>query len=262
MCNAVLARTDALSHIVCYVPRPPRHHHAIRRLRQSIGKSQKDFARLIGLSASALQRIELGSLKLSSKVAQRISVVTGVRAKCLFRRNKPLLAFDGTAYASSEFDKLQRRYQSKAISYECEYMAQELETRVAVLLRAAVTRKVFDSVLSDLWEEVDKIRVTYGLAAVARDRLARDPTRPRAEWDDVCSPGDIVWFDDVSTFSLPMEATGAEMVWVLEARGNEGPAYGRSNNGVVFGIERRRATAQQLPRSVPAAHRSQRTQLG
>ena len=62
-------------------PSPLRHPLAV--LRQIIGLTQKDFAKLVGKSTTTIQAIELGKLQLSKDLAVKISVETGVAARWL-----------------------------------------------------------------------------------------------------------------------------------------------------------------------------------
>jgi len=81
---------------------------------------------MIGVSTSALQRIELGSLKLSPSVASRISAVTDVDVRCLTRIGLPIKHASGEDYTRQHFERCQRRFQSQAMGYECEYEITEL----------------------------------------------------------------------------------------------------------------------------------------
>jgi transcriptional regulator with XRE-family HTH domain len=59
------------------MPRKPRFIHPVRQVRTCLGYSQPAFARLIGCSAVAIQRIENGTLQLSRKLANSILEATG-----------------------------------------------------------------------------------------------------------------------------------------------------------------------------------------
>jgi transcriptional regulator with XRE-family HTH domain len=59
------------------MPRKPRFIHPVRQVRTCLGHSQPSFAKLIGCSAAAVQRIENGKLPLSSKLANSILEATG-----------------------------------------------------------------------------------------------------------------------------------------------------------------------------------------
>jgi DNA-binding XRE family transcriptional regulator len=58
------------------MPRKPRFNHPVRQVRTCLGHSQNSFAKLIGCSAIAIQRIENGTLELSRKLANSIFEAT------------------------------------------------------------------------------------------------------------------------------------------------------------------------------------------
>ena len=59
------------------MPRKPRFVHPVRQVRTCLGHSQPAFAKLVGCSAVAVQRIENGTLQLSAKLANAILEATG-----------------------------------------------------------------------------------------------------------------------------------------------------------------------------------------
>jgi transcriptional regulator with XRE-family HTH domain len=59
------------------MPRKPRFIHPVRQVRTCLGYSQPAFAKLVGCSAVAIQRIENGTLQLSRKLANSILEATG-----------------------------------------------------------------------------------------------------------------------------------------------------------------------------------------
>jgi len=65
------------------MPRKPRFLHPVRQVRTCLGHSQSAFAKLVGCSAVAIQRIENGTLQLSSKLANSILEATGADAVSL-----------------------------------------------------------------------------------------------------------------------------------------------------------------------------------
>jgi transcriptional regulator with XRE-family HTH domain len=58
--------------------RSPTHQHIIREIRLTLGWSQEDLSRRIGINAGTLNRIENGTLQVSKRVALRIFWATGV----------------------------------------------------------------------------------------------------------------------------------------------------------------------------------------
>ena len=57
--------------------------HVLEKVRSGLGKYQKEFAKAVGCSESAIQQIELGKLALSRRMAMRISERTGVSVEWL-----------------------------------------------------------------------------------------------------------------------------------------------------------------------------------
>lgn len=66
--------------------RPPRLKHPVGVLRRIIGKTQQEFARLLGdYSHHTIEAIERGALRLSEGLAQQISEKTGINVGWLLR---------------------------------------------------------------------------------------------------------------------------------------------------------------------------------
>jgi DNA-binding XRE family transcriptional regulator len=72
-----MATSADFIHTWYVMPRKPRFIHPVRQVRTCLGHSQPSFAKLIGCSAVAVQRIENGQLQLSSKLANSILEATG-----------------------------------------------------------------------------------------------------------------------------------------------------------------------------------------
>ena len=220
------------------MPRTPRTEHVLRRLRAVIGKSQKDFAMMIGISASALQRIELGSLRISPKIANRIREATGLDTRCL--RNWPrgeLKSVRGNLYTRAEFAALQHRqsFSFRALRHECDYMVAEIRRRINLLLEVASDRKRFDLVLSDIWSSLDQIRRSFGLERLTNTRLQSDGGETRTEWHHICPPNKAVFFDDTGSYLYPMDVPVQRITADLRRRGQKS-TYGRSNDGILLVI--------------------------
>jgi len=195
---------------------------------------------MIGISASALQRIELDTLKLSSAVISRISAVTAVEAKCLTRLGSPIKHASGKNYTYEHFKRSQRRLQSRAINHECEYVTDELCDRIRILLWAALSRKRFPLVASDLWTATEKLRKTYGLESLTNELLRKSPRGPREKWTSIAPVDKIVFFDDDrhQLFSI-----GDEIGFITSrlSISPESLAYGLDNRGFMIEVARRRS---------------------
>src|SRR6266496_3371526 len=150
---------------------------------------------MVRISTSALQRIELGSLKLSSRVAWRIRSVTDVDVQSLTRPRQTIRHASGEEYTRKHFERCQQRFQSLAMDQERQYMTEELCDRISILLGAA-PRRQFPLVASDVWSAIDKLRKTYGLAQRTKELLRNNSRKPREEWASIAPPGKVVFFDD------------------------------------------------------------------
>jgi DNA-binding XRE family transcriptional regulator len=221
---------------VCYVPRKPKLTHQIRRLREIVGKSQRDFARMIGLAVSSLQRIELGTLKLSLAVAWRIRAVTDVDIECLTRVGRPIKHASGEDYTREHFERAQWRFRSRAMGHECEYVIAELCDRIGILLRAAVSRRRFPLVASDLWAAIDKLRKAYALERLTNELLDRKlQDQAREQWRNIAPPGKNVFFDD-DGHQLFSESDKMGFITSRLSIGSGSIAYGLGNDPFIIEI--------------------------
>lgn len=92
--------------------RPPRLKHPVGVLRRIIGKTQQEFARLLGdYSHHTIEAIERGALRLSEGLAQQISEKTGVNAGWLLRGDPkaPPLDTHARPYTKETFERIRFR---------------------------------------------------------------------------------------------------------------------------------------------------------
>lgn len=92
------------------MPKKPRFVNQIRRLRTEYLKlTQPQFARLIGVSASMLQAVELGARRVTEDFANRVAYATGVNPEGLLQEGAELRALiAGTPYLSTDDAKRNR----------------------------------------------------------------------------------------------------------------------------------------------------------
>jgi len=85
------------------------HRHTLAVLRTFLGLTQKELAEIAECSRPTIQAIELGKLKLSGALAQRIHFKTGVMLEWLLENkvNVPPLADDLAPYTRSTFEERQ-----------------------------------------------------------------------------------------------------------------------------------------------------------
>jgi transcriptional regulator with XRE-family HTH domain len=65
--------------------RPYARKHVLVRIREELGLQQQELAALVGVSTSTIKRVELLSLKLSRRLARRMSEVLGVSMDYLLK---------------------------------------------------------------------------------------------------------------------------------------------------------------------------------
>lgn len=96
---------------ICYASRmrPSPHRHTLAVLRTFLGLTQKEMAEIAECSRPTIQAVELGKLKLSGDLAQRIHFKTGVMLEWLLENQVtvPPLADDLEPYTKSVFDERQ-----------------------------------------------------------------------------------------------------------------------------------------------------------
>lgn len=85
------------------------HRHTLAVLRTFLGLTQKEMAEVAECSRPTIQAIELGKLKLSADLAQRIHFKTGVMLEWLLENkvNVPPLADDLAPYTKAVFEERQ-----------------------------------------------------------------------------------------------------------------------------------------------------------
>jgi transcriptional regulator with XRE-family HTH domain len=88
--------------------------HVLVSLREAIGIGQKEFAGAVQIGESTLQKIELGTYPLRSRIAERIATYTGVDINYLTRNDfsEPLVNWRGEPYDKGDFEAAQGRQKS------------------------------------------------------------------------------------------------------------------------------------------------------
>jgi transcriptional regulator with XRE-family HTH domain len=80
-CCKVLAQNNHT--LVCIVSRKSKSNHPLAKVRIALEKSQEQFARMFGVSASYIQAIELGGRTINDELCDDIELRLGVRASSL-----------------------------------------------------------------------------------------------------------------------------------------------------------------------------------
>jgi transcriptional regulator with XRE-family HTH domain len=89
-----------------HIMRPSPQRHTLAILRVLIGFTQKEMAQILECSVPTIQAVELGKLKLSPKLAQRVHFQTGVSIEWLLDGDvsKPPVTEEGMAYTKALFE--------------------------------------------------------------------------------------------------------------------------------------------------------------
>jgi len=154
------------------MPRQPSKKSPIRQLRAIIGKTQSEFAKSIGVSPSALKRIENKDLKLSRKIAQRIEAEAGAdKTKLLSGQLRDVLGKTYTAQFYAKWKK-HRTYQDPAIASE---HAKRLGWWIEILLRASAvgSKRRLWQVRDALYDALSTCYSDFDLQRPVKDILAK-----------------------------------------------------------------------------------------
>ena len=96
--------------------RPSPFRHTLAVLRTAIGLTQKEMASLLGCSTPTIQAIELAKLTLSTRLAEKIALKTGVSLTWLLQNDTTLPPDDvnGRPYSKAIFEQVQALEQGPA----------------------------------------------------------------------------------------------------------------------------------------------------
>lgn len=85
---------------------------ALIRLREIAGITQRELAQIVGKNLTTIKVLELGRLKLSQKLAEKISLETGISAKWLLDKMAETEPVDimGRPYTKATFDAAREKY--------------------------------------------------------------------------------------------------------------------------------------------------------
>ncbi|MHB8522921.1 MAG: helix-turn-helix domain-containing protein [Limisphaerales bacterium] len=89
--------------------RPSPQRHTLAVLRTLIGFTQKEMAAILECSTATVQAVELGKLKLSMDLAQRVHFQTGVSTEWLLAADvsQPPVSSQGKPYTQALFEEMQ-----------------------------------------------------------------------------------------------------------------------------------------------------------
>ena len=159
--------------------------HPLALLRKCTGKTQGQFATLVGVSEVTIRKIESGALPLSAGLADRISAATGVDPASISDPSckTPRMIESDVAYSEDSYLYWTRAPMNNPVGDESTIIehAEVLKELTEELLFASLVRKrSFQPVLLMLCEAIAEVRKQFGLSnAVAQIRSGnagpRDP---------------------------------------------------------------------------------------
>lgn len=115
--------------------------HNLRRLREGLGLQQKQFADVLDMSPSLLQKLEHGDRPITRRLAEDIAACTGISPEWLLRnrRKEPPVDWQGEPYTAAHY----HRAQFKRLSLVRLQLAPPILVRAVLLQRYAEARDLF-----------------------------------------------------------------------------------------------------------------------
>lgn len=165
------------------MPRKPSHPHVLRDLRNTIGKTQAEFATMVGVKPITINRIENGTLAISALLSIRIQVQTGISISELAKgRRGKLIDHFGGRYTADRFAWWRKKFRRASEDNAIE-AARNLGWWMEVLLRSAARSRngaSYNGVVAALIQSLGAIRSDFGLTAMTNELLQKE--RPVVEW--------------------------------------------------------------------------------
>ena len=143
----------------------PKPKHPVAVLRHMIGKTQEEFAGLIGYSAPTIESIEVGRLNLSEKLAQRISEKTGVNVGWLLRGNPQAHMIDqqGNPYTTQTFvEHALGEIPLPPLGEQIRILAVEQAGHLASIILSAYDRGNYQLCMYKIQEALDELERQFG----------------------------------------------------------------------------------------------------
>lgn len=150
------------------MPRKPTYESKIRLLREIIGKTQDQFAAMLGVSTISIKRIESGKLRLSHEMRGRIRIATGVST--YKNATGELMFMDSIPFTKKLFDDYQRKSRTRqpgettAKVKTCDQLSMAAASkRIIALMEAAAYHNRLETVSFQLWEWLYEILAEHKL---------------------------------------------------------------------------------------------------
>jgi DNA-binding XRE family transcriptional regulator len=155
----------------------------LRDLRNTIKRTQSQFAQMLGVARITVNKIENGQMKLPLSLAAKIHVLTGISLEELRKGPEGKLIDPlGNPYSAARFVWWQKKFR-KPDKNDATLLARNLRFWIWILLQAAARQRegvAYRSVVMALNESLNAIRKDFRLVE-ATDAVLREFS-PRVEW--------------------------------------------------------------------------------
>jgi len=162
------------------MPRPVTHRHVLRDLRNTIKRTQAQFAKLLGVSRVYVNKIENGQMQISPSLALRVHALTGISVDELAMGSEgKLVDLTGRQYRPETFAWWQKKLRQPSEKDTIMHV-RNLRWWTHLLLRAAVSHQggvAYYPVLTALNQSLSIIRQDFGLEETT-GRLLRECDPP------------------------------------------------------------------------------------
>lgn len=169
--------------------------HPISLLREHLGLTQKDIAKLLGKSVSIVQKIELTKKPVSREIAEQLAIKTGVSLEWILKGDPtdPIRDFLGFPYSRKDFEQRYDPYTLEtrpveADRFRCIYF---LLTRIGELVRitlSATERKQIESFMATASVAVSDWKREFGLSSALDEEFKSNAIREALRGDDLFEP--------------------------------------------------------------------------
>jgi transcriptional regulator with XRE-family HTH domain len=144
------------------MPKRPRFIHPVRTVRTTLGHTQASFAKLVGCSTVAIQRVENGTLPLSHKLATTIFEATGANPVEL-QKGKKAVDMEGKPFAKDSHENF--RAKLSCIADQTKTYCNALHSWIELLFVASqrAGQEKTDAVFTVLQRTLKKIALDFNL---------------------------------------------------------------------------------------------------
>ena len=150
----------------------------VRQLRAITGLSRAQFARRSGCSLRLIESIELGTRKLTDKLALQISLFTGVDIRSITdKRSTRPRCRDGKPYTAETWEDLRARHKLPVKEDEFYLMDRSITTPIEFYLKAALERKCVRQFATMVRSQLWGITKDFGLGPTAERLMDEEKER-------------------------------------------------------------------------------------